>query len=352
MQADPVDALLAIAPFLPSRDRLEAREAAKAYLRLAPDTDEQGKAIMEKLIAAYTNKKNPAGRGEAVTDLDDLGPVAKPAVPALVADIESKNFADRGTALRILVKIGPAAKDAIPSILKAAAAKENWEVGLGNLLNVIPLIGGTNTDQLPILIAVMEDYVSPDGMYHPKPGAFPPFWQGEMLGRIRALGPDGAAAAAAVAKLVEYHQVNREGGQTIIIQAMQALGEMGPAAKAAALPVLLKSKGDFTADEAIKKITNPNVAVKPKDPPDKPKDPADKPKDPDKPAGDPEKAKALIAGLKDPAPAKRKQAILAIAALGADGRMAESALVEMLRDPDREIRLLAAYALEKLETGK
>ena len=54
----------------------------------------------------------------------------------------------------------------------------------------------------------------------------------------------------------------------------------------------------------------------------------------------------------DPAPAKRKEAILAIAALGVQGRAAEPMLVELLRDPDREVRLLAGYALKKLESGK
>ena len=306
---------------------------------------------MDRLIAAYTNKKDRGGRGQAVVDLEDLGPAARAAVPVIAADLKGKNFNDRGTAVRLLTKIGPEAKEAIPIVLEAASVKENWPIALGNLLNVIPLIGGKKTDQLPVLIAVMEDYVSADGMYHPKAKAFPQPWQGEMLGRIRELGPDGAPAAAAVAKLVEYHQTNREGGQSIIVQAMQTLGEMGPAAKEAALPVLLKSKGDFTADEAIKKINDPKVAVKPKDPPDKPKDPAVKPKDPEKPVvADPEKTKELVASLKDPA--KRKEAILGIAALGVQGRVAEPALVEMLRDPDREIRLLAAYALEKLESAK
>jgi HEAT repeat protein len=73
---------------------------------------------------------------------------------------------------------------------------------------------------------------------------------------------------------------------------------------------------------------------------------------PDKPVVDEAKTKELIAALKDPAPAKRKESILAIARLGAAGRAAEPALVDLLRDPDREIRLLAAYALEKLETAK
>jgi HEAT repeat protein len=351
IQADPLEALPAVAPYLTSRDRGEAREAERAYLRLAPDNHPEAKAIQERLITLLKDTRNGGRRGEAIAALQDLGPVAKFAVPALIEDIEGPNAILRNTSREVLVKIGPGAKGAIPAILKAAGDKANWEFGgLGRTLDAIPQIGGKNTDQLPILIAVIEDYVAPDGMYHPKPKAFPRPFQGEVIARIKALGPDGVEAAAAVAKLVEYHQVNREGGQSIIIQAMETLGEMGPGAKAAALPVLLKSKGDFTADQAIKKITDPNVAVKPKDPLDKPKDPLDKPKDPVKPVVDEEKTKALIAGLKDPA--KRKQAILDIAALGIEGRAAQPALVEMLRDPDREIRLLAAYALEKLESAK
>ncbi len=56
--------------------------------------------------------------------------------------------------------------------------------------------------------------------------------------------------------------------------------------------------------------------------------------------------------MNDPVPAKRKEAINALAAAGLAGRAAESELVKLLRDPDREIRLWAAYALEKIETGK
>jgi hypothetical protein len=65
---------------------------------------------------------------------------------------------------------------------------------------------------------------------------------------------------------------------------------------------------------------------------------------------DAEKVKALIADLSNPA--KRKDAIFAIAAAGVAGRAAEPDLIKLLRDPDREVRLLAAYALEKLEAGK
>src|SRR5262249_42046128 len=154
-----------------------------------------------------------------------------------------------------------------------------WPTHLFPILDTIPRIGGTKADQLPILIAVLEDYVAADGMYHPKKGQFPTPWQGDALGRIREMGPDAAAAAPTVAKIVEYRMVVPEGGGSIILQAIQTLHAMGGGARVA-LPTLQKARLNgglqFTADEAIKGIlTAPPVVVKPKDPMDKPRDPKD-----------------------------------------------------------------------------
>jgi len=130
------------------------------------------------------------------------------------------------------------------------------------------------------MIAVMEDYVAEDGKYHPKPKAFPRPWQGDVLGRIRALGPNGPLRRVVV-KIVEYHlTVNKEGGGSMIIQAIQTLGEMGPGPRRPPLPLLLKIRPTSLAvhrrcgDQA----DHTGVAVKPVDPM-KPVDPS-KPNDP------------------------------------------------------------------------
>jgi HEAT repeat protein len=377
MQADPKDALPAIEPFLSSGDRHLAREAAKAYLRIAQVPDETSKAITAGIIGAYRDQKNFGVRGEAIADLEDLGPAAKFILPILIEDIEGKNGNDRSTALRILNKWGPEAKDAIPAILKAAGNKEIWPGAVFQVLDTTLRIGGKKTDHLPVLIAILDDYVAADGMYHPKKGQFPQPFQGDALGRIREMGHDAAAAAPAVVKVVEYHlTVNKEGGGTMIIQAIQTLGEIGPGAKTAALPLLLKIRTDlglqFTADEAIKKINTGAVVVRPKDPVDRPKDPIDKPKDPiDKPKDPIDKPKdpkdptdkprdpgvkgpvnETIAALKSPTPEKKRQAILDLAEQGPAARDAVPALTELLTDKNRETRLLAGYALEKILGGK
>ena len=93
--------------------------------------------------------------------------------------------------------MGPETKEALPALLKAGANKELWPNSLDTILDAIPKLGGTKKDQLAILIAVLEDYVAPDGKYHPKPGQFPQPFQGEALGRVREMGPEAAAFPSA-----------------------------------------------------------------------------------------------------------------------------------------------------------
>jgi HEAT repeat protein len=330
-----------------------------ARVRISKDPELAAK-VVQNIVAVYKGQKGepggPNNRNEAMQDIEELGPLVKPAVLDIAPDLENANGGKRQETLRLLVKLGPdVVKESLPLIIKSMSNKDVWEPDVVSFLENLPRLGADPKDVLNLAIAVMEDYVAPDGKYAPNPDKFPKPWQGDVLGKIREMGPNGAAAAPAVVKVVEYHlNVNKKGGGTMIIQAIQTLGEMGPGASAAAMPLLGKIRVDqglqFTADEAIKKIKT-GVAVKPPDNPKDPKDPM-RPKDPVKPALDEEKVKVLVAGLKDPVAAKRKEAIIALAGAGPTGRIAQPALVELLRDPDREIRLLAAYALERLETGK
>ena len=116
------------APSRADNDRTMAREAAKAYLRVATEPDEQTKAITEGMLGAYRDQKNFGARGEAVQDIEDLGAHAKFAIPALLDDIDGKNGNDRFTRLRILTKMGPEAKEALDAILKELA-KEGVQPG-------------------------------------------------------------------------------------------------------------------------------------------------------------------------------------------------------------------------------
>src|SRR5262249_38248767 len=154
--------------------------------------DDNSKAISEGIIAAFRDQKNFGVRGEAVQDIEDLGSHAKFAIPALLDDIEGKNGNDRFTGLRILTKMGPEAKEALPALLKVAANKDVWANSFATVVDAIPKLGGTKKDQLAVYIAVLEDYVSPDGKYHPKKGEFPRPFQGDALGRVREMGPEAA----------------------------------------------------------------------------------------------------------------------------------------------------------------
>ena len=226
-----------------------------------------------------------------------------------------------------------------------AANKELWPNSFGTLMDAIPKLGGTKKDHLQLCIAVLEDYVAADGKYHPQKGQFPQPFQGDALGRVREMGPEAAAAAPTVAKIVEYHLLVPEGGGSMIIQAMQTLHAMGGGTRVA-LPTLQKAALNlgykFTAEEAIKGILSSPVVVKPKDPVDKPKDPKDpmvKPKDPMEKIVPSEKVAPLLAALKDPAPEKHRKAVVELARSRHAGKEAVPMLTELLTDKDRETRM-------------
>src|SRR5262245_31782068 len=84
------------------------------------------------------------------------------------------------------------------------------------------------------------------------------------------------------------------------------------------------------------------------------KPPGNKPdaKPMDMPQVETDPLKIAIAELKEVAVTKRRNAVLKLARMGPAAQPAIPALIELLRDKEREIRLLAAYALEKIETGK
>lgn len=67
-------------------------------------------------------------KGDACSKLMDLGPAAKPAVPALAALLEAKDVLLRDYAVTTLGKIGPAAQAAVPALQRASARDPSEDI--------------------------------------------------------------------------------------------------------------------------------------------------------------------------------------------------------------------------------
>ena len=340
IEPDAKDSVPGIQLFLQAKNGGTKRSAEVAYLRITKDPAAVKREV-EMFLTAFKDKEGqPQVRNNAVEEFGKIGSLGKPAFPDLIAALNDNDM--RVAAIKSLGMIGPEAKETIPMLLKLLEDRERGPSLIQPLLDSLRTIEPDGKAQVAVMRAVLEEYIAAPEKYRNLLTG-PPYMDSVMQ-HFAKMGPNAADLVPVMIKLLTMMVANGY-GQSFREWAIEGLTAIGPAAKSA-LPILdagLKS-GRFDPQIVSDAVTSIQGGgdVKPVDPV--------KPNDPVKPAVDPDKAKELIAGLKDPA--KRKEAILAIAAAGAAGRGAEPALIELLRDPDREIRLLAAYALEKLETAK
>jgi HEAT repeat protein len=338
MEPDPKEVLPALQPFTQSKTADVKRTADVAIARIGQDP-EAVKREVNLFLTAFANKNaGERPRRDAMDAFAKLGPFGKAAVPGLVAALNDADL--QLDAMKSLGAIGPEAREAVPALVKLADDRAKWAQLVEPLLESLRTIEPEGTAQATIIQSVLQEYMAGAAKYRTLISG--PQQVDGALAHIQKMGPRAAVLVPVLVDLLKmmvadgFAQAKRD-------LAIPALAAIGPGAKSA-LPVLdagLKAERfepQLVQDAVIAIQNGGAVGVNPTVP--------------IKPAVDPEKAKELIAGLKDPVPAKRKAAILALAAAGTAGRIAEPALVELLRDPDREVRLLAAYALERLETGK
>jgi HEAT repeat protein len=113
--------------------------------------------VLTELIA----DRNEYTQKSAIDGLGRLGPVALPAVPALIECLHSKAPLDaRESAAEALGRIGPkAAKTAVPALIKAAQ-DDKWPKVRRASLSALGEMGPSARAAVPVLRAALED---PDG---------------------------------------------------------------------------------------------------------------------------------------------------------------------------------------------
>jgi esterase/lipase superfamily enzyme/HEAT repeat protein len=91
--------------------------------------------------------------------LEELGPAAKPALPALIDVVENKENDDltRSLAADAIGKIGPAARDAVPTLIRVARDEDNQEDLRCSALLSLGHIGGAAREATPHLIQIMGE---------------------------------------------------------------------------------------------------------------------------------------------------------------------------------------------------
>ena len=85
---------------------------------------------IETLIKGLKSE-NPEQRIQAAEALKEMGPLAAPAVPALLESLHGKDLAVQHEALAALEKIGPAAHSAVPELVKLLENKDKARLHSG-----------------------------------------------------------------------------------------------------------------------------------------------------------------------------------------------------------------------------
>ena len=258
--------------------RLKTTYVLQRYAYLVP----QSKAAIKPLLAAMEDS-SPRVRSNAASALAGFGPAAKEGVPALTTALDDKDSSMRAGAALTLGRIGPEAKAATTKLIE--------------LLRAEPKAGEPKS--------LFEDVVRRNAAM--------------ALGRITR-GTD-VAVAPLIAALDDK-------GLEVGVYAAIALGEIGPAAKAAVGPLqgFIQTEKDarirIHAAAALMRI-------------------------------DPQFAKSsieiLVAALTDERMFVRHNALTALEGLGPLAKEAMPALQKLLQDPNKAIQDDAARAIKKID---
>lgn len=182
----------------------------------------------------------------ATRALGELGPAARPAVPALARLLKERGFDDGESAAKALGAIGPSASEAIPTIHSVLDALGPDDGHAGVLLEALDKIGA------PPSAGMIQELDDPDPAIR-ETAAF-------------SLGEFGATARPAVPRL---EAALRDPVRSVRVEAACALVRIDPA-NDRALPVLIESLDDtdtdvlLTALGALEELGPKAVAAAPK----------------------------------------------------------------------------------------
>jgi HEAT repeat protein len=256
-----------LAPVLVARLRDEDAQVRRNAAGMAGCYARPGNGLIPALIKAMDDKDVPELRGQAsvaelaATSLGMTKGAGKNALSALVKKVKTGDEPVRFMAVRGLGYMGRFNKRMVPALLptllavlkdKKYAVKEKWR-GLsirGEAAGAIALIGAAAKGAVPALIAVLKEKDHPDAKTAK-------FVRECVLCALRDIGPNAAAAVPTLLAIVK----NAQGEAEERASALDALGGIGPAAKAAlaALQKAAKDEGEHyrvrqAAERALLKI--------------------------------------------------------------------------------------------------
>jgi len=284
-------------------------------------------------------------RRSAAINLNNMGPGAANAVPALIAVLKDGDADVRWAAAKALGNIGPASQPAIHDLI--GALKDSNDKVRAAAAAALGGIGADPELSAPALIEALKDksdYVrkaAAEALGKNKPGASANTIVPALTAALRdessdvrataadsmaKLGADARSAVAAVTDLL------RDGGTSNRWSAARILAGIGPDAKAA-VPALLLALKDDDVDVRIESAAALGRIGQ----------------------NQPEALEVLKRELSydDDREAwrRRARAAGAIGGLGAAAQPAIPALTRVLNDPDGHVRRVAAFALERIATA-
>jgi HEAT repeat protein len=323
---DAKPALAKIRPLLKHDDTLLSVAAAWALVGIDPENKADINPALKVLTAALSDKSADV-RNDAVLALTEIG---APAVAGVEA-VAKKGSVEAVGACDVLAAIGPDAKAAVPTLvtlLKSEGPMVAWhaaralgEIGASPDI-VIPALQKGLTSEVPENRAVSAVAIGSFGANaKASVEAIGALWKDKdpnvRIAACRALGEIGPAAASAVPQL---NKVLDDDVGAVTLAAADALGQVGEGA----VPVLAARLQDKDLRQLAASILT-TLGPKAKGAVD-----------------------SLVPLLGSDDLATRREALVALAAIGPDAKAAAPMLRERLKTADDRGRAGAAYALVKI----
>lgn len=274
-----------------SDERASVRTAAAQGLRLA------GADAVPALKEAFASG-SPATKTAAADALGDLGAVASPAIPELIAALEMESPVLRAVVVRALGEIGAQPEQVLPK-LKLQCACETAQVRVA-ALEALGRFGSRAASETSTLSDALND---PDLSVRLA-----------ACDALAAIGPESRSAIESLSLALK----DSEG--VVTLRAAEALGRMG----SAAIPALVKllDQRDYSV-LALQTLESMGPSARPA-------------------------VAKMVDLLKEDNDISKRSLCLAIAAIGADPKVAGPALKQVLANEKSDARPAAAYALGRI----
>ncbi len=249
-------------------------------------------------------------RVEALEKIKNLGPEAKPAIPTLIQCLEDKDSTIRSGAAVALGTIGSDAKTAIPVLITKLKDKDRFVRGAS-----AKALAGIGVKEDKTLSALQKALDDPDADFRM-----------DVAEALAALDPESQAALLAIIKVL---QTDKEPGNRG--SAALQLGKIKSTRIKSAIPALIAALKDEDDDvrgnvaQTLGNICEEAATVVP----------------------------ALIERLnQSELVSVRIQAAQALGEFGPEAKAAIPTLNRSLKDPDDDVRVLAAQSLEQIKTWR